>query len=221
MNKQEILCPDPLDLEPTCFTFNSENVLNHARTIVKRAGLKDGIKPAIGLIIPSSGDDKRILYGLRSPLSSDFPNAWGLPSTSIPIELLTSLVTNEGEMNHACVLETINILTNRKQKLPDVILQPEKIIGWTGRIRLKMNGFDGDYYLVMVDIRTASVDPQHISASSVAYSEFRWLTPEEHKKLVEETPSRACGACSALAYQAFQKEHGNYEQLTTRDYLDR
>lgn len=206
MNRVENLYPQPDDIKPTCFVFNPEIALSHAYGFVERFKLSEGIRPAAALIIPSEVNTNQILYGLRDPLySEEFPNAWGLPSTSISIEMFKNLCDKEGRMNLGGVREAIDLLTNKKQKLPRAVLTPEKIVGWTGRLRFK-NGYDGNYYLIMVGILTSPVNPNDIPESSVAYSEFRWLTPKEHMKVVEETPSKACGACSALAYQVFLKE---------------
>lgn len=204
MNRIENPCPHPLDIEPTCFTLNQERALIHAKGIIEKAKLPDGVRPTIGLIIPSERNPRKILYCLRDPLySREFPDAWGLPSTTIPIEMFRKLAKPNEEMDDQSVSEAIDQLVNKKQKLPNVSLHPEEIVGWTGRIRYKRDGYDGDYYLIMIDIRTAPVDPDTIPSSSVAYTQFNWLTPEEHMKVVEQHPTRACGACSALAYQAF------------------
>lgn len=204
MNKRENLCPSPVDIEPTCFTFDPEKAFHHAQSIIETLRLADGVRPAIGLIIPSTFDTDRILYGLRDPLYNDeFPNAWGLPSTSITVEMFRNLVSDQGEINTSVASEAIHLLANKKQKLPNLFLLPDKIVGWTGRVRLERDGFKGDYYLIMVDVRTKPIDSNVIPQVSIAYTEFRWLTPEEHMKAVEENSSKACGACSALAYQAF------------------
>lgn len=203
----ERLCPGPGDIEPICFNLDTKVALSHAQGIVDKLELSDGVKPAIGLIIPSKYDPNRILYGLRNPMySGEFPDAWGLPSTSMSIEMLLNLVNPNGEINIEKTTEAIDILTNKKNKLPGISLYPEKIIGWTGRIRQRRDGYDGDYYLIMVDIRTKPVNPNVVPPYSVAYSEFRWLTPTEHMEVVTNNPSKACGACSALAYEAFLKE---------------
>lgn len=203
MSRIERLCPNPADIEPVCFNLDPERALGHAQSIVDQLQLADGIRPAVGLIIPSALDEERILYGLRSSQSSEFPNAWGLPSTSISIDMFRNLMTQDGEMNPKTTAEIINILTDKKRKLPNLSLVPEKIVGWTGRARLQGNRYDGNYYLIMVDIKTAPVNPEVIPNSSIAYSEFNWLTPKDHMRAVEENPHRACGACSTLAFQAF------------------
>lgn len=202
MNKIESVCPNPADIEPLCFSLDTERALAHAQSFVDKLGLKDGIRPAIGLIIPSKSNGDQILYGLRDPLySGEFPNAWGLPSTNITVEIFRNLTTQNGELNIQGVTEAINIVTNAKQKLPNISLVPERIVGWMGRLRLERDGYNGDYYLIMVDIRTTPIRPEAIPNSSIAYSEFTWLTPGDYMRSVEENPNRACGACSALAYQ--------------------
>lgn len=206
-NRKENPCPSPLDIEPTCFSLDPKRALAHAQSIVNKLGSAYGIKPAVGLIIPLVSDPTRILYGLRDPMHSDeFPNAWGLPSTSITIEMFEGLVTRKGGINIPGAEEVIELLSKKKQKLPNSSLSPDQIVGWTGRVRSKRNGYREDYYLLMVDIRTKPISFEESPQPSIAYTEFRWLTPEEHMKIVEENPSKACGACSALAYQAFLEE---------------
>lgn len=203
MRRSEDLCPQPEDIEPVCFDFCPEKALAHAEKYVERFEL-DYIRPAIGLIIPSLLNPNQILYGLRNPMyKEEFPNAWGLPSSSIPINLCQRLTLSNGEMNTQAVLEAINILADKKQKLPHILLFPERIVGWAGKVRFRSAGYDSNYYLIMIDIRTRPVSPNDIPSSSVAYIKFSWLTPDEHKKIAESSPSKACGTCSALAYEAF------------------
>lgn len=207
MKRLKDKCPHPKNIEPVCLNFSPSTALAHAQRYAEKFRL-DSVRPAIGLIIPSALNPNQILYGLRNPkCSEEFPNVWGLPSTSISIYLCRKLALPNGNMNTQVVSEVIDVLTNKKQKLPHVSLVPEKIVGWTGRIRLRSAGYNGNYYLVMIDVRTRPINPNTIPKSSVAYTEFSWLSPDEHKKITEDSSSRAYGACTALAYEVFQHEN--------------
>lgn len=193
MNSIQENCPSPFDLEPMCFTVEPARVYNHARSVCQRISLPE-IRVALGVAIPNEEYPKRILYGFRNPqYHTEYRDTWGLPSGSLTIEeFLRS--GNPGVIPQ--ILQRISGL-----KLGGIPLQLDQRIGWTGRIRLHENNpqIVGDYYLVMVDVKVNPMPSDSFPSASPAYTEFKWLTPDEHTDLIIKTPNHACGACSDLA----------------------
>ncbi len=205
-------CPQPFDIEPTCYSFDPEAALKHPRGILKIVfpertigDIEGMIKSAVAFVIPSKVDPNKYLYGLRSPDSREFPNAWGLPSTGLLIESFRGLVNAEGKINTQEINAAISKMLESKGQITSETLIPQDIIGWTGRLRGPNSGFATDYYLLMVDVRTQPIDPDSVARFTDRYTEFAWLSPQEHMKMVEQTPSKACGACSALVYDYSKK----------------
>lgn len=195
MKKTNEACPAASDIEPTCFDFDASVAWNHAQTVCEALELpRDAVQPAIGLVIPNQDNSYAILYGLRSSVyHTEFKDTWGLPSIGLTREELFQL----GEPGPAgAILARLS-----QRKLGGVRLEPDRIVGWTGRIRLTRNDpqFTHDYYLVMVDIKTTPVDPRELPPNSDAYTQLRWLTPKQHTEIVQTSPQHACGACSELA----------------------
>lgn len=207
-------CPQPFDIEPTCFEFNAQNAWNHARGILSLTfpekepyEIDMMIEPAVAFVVPSAYDASKYLYGKRSPDSDEFPNAWGLPSTSITKEQI-HLLDRSGTINPEIGEQIVMKLRQKKGELTTQTLNPQKIIGWTGRLRGPNNGYDHDYYLIMVDIQTDPIDPQSVASQTYKYTEFQWLTADEHNDLILQSDSKACGACSALVFE-YSKQKGN------------
>lgn len=207
-------CPQPFDIEPTCYSFNPETALKHARNILQitfpeksAVEIEAMIQPAVGFVIPSTLYPDKYLYGLRSSDSKEFPGAWGLPSTSVSIDDFKNLVTKDEVINPQVAEAVITKMLRSKGQITKSPLIPDKFIGWTGRLRGPGNGFARDYYLILADLKMMPVDSDGVSESTPRYTEFAWLSPQEHMVMVENTPSKACGACSALVYDYSRSKH--------------
>lgn len=202
-----IECPQPFDIEPTCFNFDGQEAWNHARDILSLTfpgknpdEIESMIEPAIAFVIPSAHNSDEYLYGKRSPDADEFPDAWGLPSVSITKDQFSQLDKN-GQVDQNTGLETVMKLRQKKGKITSSTITPKRIVGWTGRLRGPTNGYGHDYYLIMVDVQTDPIDPDSIATNTHKYTEFRWLTPDQHMDLTSQAENQACGACSALIYQ--------------------
>lgn len=189
-------CPQSYDIEPSCFTLDPKRALAHAKMILETSKLPPrNLGIAVAVVIPNQRHPEQILYGLRGPnYHTEYCETWGLPSMGITENDL--LETEGDERVFKDILARIG-----QRKLGGLILKYDLVIGWTGRLRLQKNDpqFKTDYYLIMVDIRSAPIDPDILPERSNAYVDLMWLTPEAHTALVQTTPLRACGACSDLA----------------------
>ena len=201
MSRPTEACPNPSDFEPMCFQVDPLRALDHARGVCRQLGLPDqAINVALGVVVPSLENPEKILYGLRSPqYHTEYKDTWGLPSIGLSIdEFLKSGADNnvlDGILTRIC-----------ERKLPGVQLQFDRTIAWTGRVRLHQRDhqFLNDYYLIMVDVKAKQISQKGFPAASAAYTEFQWLTPDEHTALIMQAPNHACGACSDLASLAFR-----------------
>ncbi|MFZ5844926.1 MAG: hypothetical protein ACOY0S_00465, partial [Patescibacteria group bacterium] len=188
--------PSVFDIEPTCFSLDPTRALSHAYLILERSGIaKENVQIAVGLVIPSATNPDQILYGRRDPLyHTEYQDTWGLPSTGISQEEF--LAAGVGGAGLQPVPSRIG-----ERKLGGLALEFDQVVGWAGRLRL--TGVDPqfarDYYLILVDVQTKPIVPSSVPGQTVAYREFRWLTPQEQVQLVLASPKKACGACSELA----------------------
>lgn len=203
--RSECLHP-PVDFEPLCKDYFPDEAIGIAEDILK-SETNPTIICALGLIIPNLLDQKRILYAKRDPKTNiEFPNSWGLPSISITKKELLSLGDGEGNMlmpKSQPLVDRISI-----NKLQKIVLEPDKFQAWTGRYRSSSDPrFNQTYYLIMVDISTKPIEPRQLPLRTSQYSNFAWLTPEEHKQLVSQTDMQACGACSQITH--LLSENGN------------
>lgn len=196
MSNPEENCPSPYDLEPMCFTVKPSTAVEHARSVVAQMKLPaDSVRVALALVIPNQENPQKILYGRRDPqFHTEYKDTWGLPSVGLTIDEFL-----ESENNPNTISAFLQRISERK--LGGSPLTYDRPVAWTGRIRLNKTDpqFASDYYLIMVDVKTQPQDPQSIPKRSAAYSEFQWLTPEEHTTIIKQTPTQACGACSELA----------------------
>lgn len=192
----------PVDVQPVHFNLDPESAFNNATRICEHMGIPiSSIKIAMGLVIPNLEQPEKILYGLRNPdYHTEYPDTWGLPSISMSHDEFLAL--NKGD---EAVHQVMNRLT--QAKLAGISINPDRVIGWTGRLRLPYRDpqFEKDYYLIMVDWKTKGINPKSIPTSTPAYLELRWLTPEEHSDIIKTTPTKACGACSQLVCAAVQQ----------------
>lgn len=199
----ESVCPSPFDIEPTCFNLEPQVALEHARRVCRDANIpEESVRTAMGLVIPNHHDQGRILYGLRDPeYHTEYRDTWGLPSIGVGTDDFLRFTDNSPIPSS--VTDRLSQL-----KLGNIPLQPERIVGWTGRLRLTHQDpqFETDYYLILVDVKTEPVHPDLLPTNTAAYKELRWFTPEEHAQFVETTPHQACGACSELASLADRLE---------------
>ena len=192
-------CPKSYDIEPTCFEVNPPIAINHAKSICEQMGMtSSSIRVAMGLMIPNAKNPSKILYGLRNPqFHTEYKDTWGLPSVGMSQNDFLNLDTDQNSIQ--AVMEKL-----AQNKLNGADLTPERLIGWTGRLRSpKVDPqFTEPYYLIMVDLITKPVAPSKIPKSTPAYSHQIWLTPDEHAEIVTASPNKACGACSQLAFAA-------------------
>lgn len=192
-------CPQSWNIEPTCFDVIPAVAMKHAEGICQQMTIpKSSIRVAMALMIPNANDPTKILYGLRNPeFHTEYKNTWGLPSVGMQQEEFLKLDTD---------LEATLAVMQRlaHNKLDNVELAPDRFVGWTGRLRSpKVDPqFPELYYLIMIDVVTKPVDPRSIPMSTLAYSNLLWLTPQEHAAIVTASPTKACGACSQLAFAA-------------------
>lgn len=195
-------CPDLFDIEPTCYSLEPTRVLEFAQGIARELEFPEPnpVRIAMALMIPRLGDEKRLLYALRSPqYHTEFPNTWGLPSVGVSAEELLHL---QGD-TLAPTLSTI-LARLSERKLGNLDLVPQEIVAWTGRARNhhRDDRFTESYYLLMLDALTQPVSADDIPSSTSAYLDFTWLTPQEHEAFIKSMPKVACGACSQLALAA-------------------
>lgn len=193
-------CPDAFDIEPMCFDVDPQRAVAHAAEISKQFGIGGDrpVRVAMGVVVPSAEQPGKILYGLRRPdYHTEYKNTWGLPSIGVDTQVFAAF----GQDGNGYRAELARV---SERKLAGVPLIFDRPVAWTGRLRLTANHpeFTENYYLVMVDVKTKPVSPSILPSETAAYSQLRWLTPDEHTALILRTPTRACGACSDLASMA-------------------